>query len=139
MKPDGSKIVQVMRHLPQINILDVSTGNLTGCRMKNSPDFSLLGTNMESMNVYYNCVQADDNYIYTTYWGEKPWDDRLGTELPVFNKIHVFDWNGKLLYKLTTDHSFFRIWLDPVRKRLYTINLNNDNVYYLDSDDFIFD
>ena len=34
MNPNGSKIVQVMKYLPQINILDVSTGNLTGYRMK---------------------------------------------------------------------------------------------------------
>ncbi len=135
MKPDGSRIVQVMRHLPQINILDTHTGNVVGYRIKNGPDFSLLKTNMESMNVYYNCVHADDNYIYATYWGKEPWVDRLGVELPEFNIIHVFDWNGKLLYKLVTDQSFFRVWADPIRKRLYTININTDEVYYLDLDE----
>ena len=139
MNPNGSKIVQVMKYLPQINILDVSTGNLTGYRMKNSPDFSLLESSMESMDVYYNCVHADENYIYAAYWGREAWDDRLGVELPKFNIIHVFDWNGKLLYKLTTDRSFYRVWLDPVRKRLYTINLNNDEVYYLDLEDLSLD
>lgn len=138
MKPDGSKIVQAMRHLPQINILDIHTGNITGYRMKNSIDFSLLEMDMDAMNWYYNCVHADDNYIYATYWGKKPWDDHLGVKLPEFNIIHVFDWSGKLLYKLNTDHSFYRVWLDPVRKRLYTINLNNDEVYYLDSEDLSF-
>ena len=139
MNPNGSKIVQVMKYLPQINILDVSTGNLTGYRMKNSPDFSLLESSMESMDVYYNCVHADENYIYAAYWGREAWDDRLGVELPKFNIIHVFDWNGKLLYKLTTDRSFYRVWLDPVRKLLYTINLNNDEVYYLDLEDLSLD
>lgn len=132
MKPDGSKIVQVMRHLPQINIIDTDTGDVVGCRMKNGPDFSLLRTSMESMNVYYNCVHADDNYIYATYWGKEPWIDRIGVELPNFNTIHIFDWNGKLCYELVTDQSFFRIWSDPVRKRLYTINMNTDEVCYLD-------
>lgn len=135
MKPDGSKIVQVMKHLPQINILDIHTGNIVGYRMKDGPDFSLLETDMKSMNVYYNCVHADDNYIYATYWGKEPWNDHLGVELPTFNTIHVFDWNGKPLYQLVTDQSFFRVWSDPVRKRLYTINLNNDEVYYLDLED----
>ncbi len=30
---------------------------------------------------------------------------------------------------------FFRVWSDPVRKRLYTINMNIDEVYYLDLDE----
>lgn len=135
MKPDGSKIVQVMRHLPQINILDTRTGNMIGYRMKNGPDFSLMETEMESMNIYYNSVHADDNYIYATYWGKEPWVDRLGVELPIFNTIHVFNWNGKLLYQLITDQSFFRVWSDPIRKRLYTINMNTDEVYYLELDE----
>lgn len=134
IKPDGSKIVQVMRHLPQINILDTSTGKIVGYRMKNGPGFSLLETDMKRLNVYYNCVHADDRYIYVTYWGKEPWSDHLGVELPLFNTIHVFDWNGKPLYKLVTDRSFFRVWSDPVRNRLYTINMNTDEVYYLDLD-----
>lgn len=95
-----------MRHLPQINIIDTQTGKITSYRIKNNPNFSLLETSMESMNVFYNHVHADDNYIYATYWGKEPWDDRFGVEVPIFNTIHVFDWNGNLLYKLTTDKSF---------------------------------
>lgn len=135
IKPDGSKIVQVMRHLPQINILDTNTGNIVGNRIKSGPGFSLLETDMKLMNVYYNCVHADDNYIYATYWGKEPWIDRSGVELPLFNTIHIFDWNGRPLYKLVTDRSFFRVWSDPVRRRLYTINMNTDEVYYLNLDE----
>lgn len=137
MKPDGSKIIQVMRHLPQINILDTHTGDVVGYRIKDGPDFSLLETNMESMNIYYNCVHADDNFIYATYWGKEPWDDHLGVELPFFNTIHVFDWDGKLLYELITDQPFFRVWSDPIRNRLYTINMNNDEVYYINLNEYI--
>lgn len=132
IKPDGSKIVQAMRHLPQINILDTNTGDVVGYRVKKGPNFSLLETDMQLLNVYYNCVHADDDFIYASYWGKEPWIDRLGVELPFFNTIHVFDWNGKPLYKLITDRSFFRIWSDPVRKRLYTIDMNTDEVYYLE-------
>ncbi len=135
MKPDGSKIVQVMRHLPQINIIDTNTGEVVGYRMKSGLDFSLLETDMKRMKVFYNSVHADDKYIYATYWGKEPWSTRLGVELPLFNTIHVFDWNGKPMYKLVTDRSFYRVWSDPVRKRLYTINMNTDEVYYLDLDE----
>ena len=137
MKPDGSKIVQVMRYLPQMNIIDTHTGDVVGYRMKNGPGFSLLKTDMESMNIYYNNVHADEHYIYATYWGKKPWVDRVGVKLPFFNTIHVFDWNGKLCYKLITDQSYYRVWADPIRKRLYTINIDTDEIFYFDLNELI--
>lgn len=33
-KPDGTKVVQAMVNLPQLNILDVETGQTVGYRMK---------------------------------------------------------------------------------------------------------
>ena len=138
IKPDGTKIVQVMRRLPQINILDTSSGEIVGFRRQNSPDFSLLETcnDTKTLNEYYNCVHADDNFIYATYWGKERWVDRVGVEMPLINIIHVFDWSGKLLYELETDRSYFRsIWLDQVRNRLYTIDVNTDEVYYIDLDE----
>jgi hypothetical protein len=137
IKPDGTKIVQAMRDLPQINIIDTRTGKVTGFRMQNGLDFSQLESSIDirSKHIYYNCVHADDNFIYATYWGKEPWVDRIGVEMPLLNTIHVFDWNGKLLYELITDRPFFRsIWLDQVRNRLYTIDVNTDDVYYLDLD-----
>lgn len=37
-----------------------------------------------------------------------------------------------MLYELKTDRVFFRIALEPVRNRLYTTNLDTDEVYYID-------
>lgn len=128
IKPDGSKIAQAMRHLPQINILDTNTGDVVGYRLQNSPDYSLLEKDMEFMNIYYNSIHADDKYIYASYWGKGPWD----TNNPFLNTIHVLDWSGKLLYKLMADRPYFRIWLDQVRNRLYTTDYTTDEVYYLD-------
>ncbi|MDR1102704.1 MAG: TolB-like 6-bladed beta-propeller domain-containing protein, partial [Tannerella sp.] len=138
IKPDGAKIVQVMNSLPQINILDLHTGEVTGFRMQNGPGFSLLESSpdIKSKTIYYNCVHADDNFIYATYWGKEQWVDRRGVDMPLLNTIHVFDWNGKLLYELITDRPFFRsIWIDQIRNRLYTIDVNTDEVYYLDLDE----
>jgi len=134
IKPDGSKIAQAMRYLPQINILDTHTGHVVGYRMKNSPDFSFFqnDTEINSMNIYYFNIHADNNYIYATYWGKEMWNDRIGDEVPFFNRIHVFDWSGKQIYELVTDRSFLRIWFDPVRNRLYTIDTNTDDIYYID-------
>jgi hypothetical protein len=124
IKPDASKIVQAMRFLPQINILDTRTGKVVGCRAKNHPGFSLFETNMINHKKYYISVQADDNYIYATYCGKPKVED--------INTIHVFDWNGKFICELKTDRRYLRISLDIVRNRLYTADYETDEIYYLD-------
>ena len=134
IKPDGTKIAQAMRHLPQINILDTHTGDIVGFRMRNSPDFSFLDkvADIKWRDEYYINIHADNNYIYATYWGKEPWSGRIDDGFPFVNIIHIFDWNGKQLYELVTDRSFFHVWVDQIRNRLYTIDMNNDDVYYID-------
>lgn len=132
VKPDGSKIVQAMRLVPQINIIDTKTGKITFYRVSKVSRASLFDSQWDDGRVYYNSVQADDNYIYATYWGEKQWDASLGTKCPFIHIIHVFNWSGELLYEMKTDRVFFRIALDPIRNRLYTSNLDTDEMYYID-------
>lgn len=132
VKPDGSKIVQAMRLVPQINIIDTKTGKNAFYRISNVSQASLFDSNKDDGRVYYNSVQADNDYIYATYWGKKQWDASLGTKCPFINIIHVFNWNGELLYEMKTDRVFFRIALDPIRNRLYTSNLDTDEMYFID-------
>jgi hypothetical protein len=129
IKPDGTKIVQALANLPQINIIDTHTGEVSGFRTKQTPGFSFFETKMEDRNIYYMRVQADDNYIYASYWGKGPWESN---DTPFINTIHVFDWHGKLLYELISDQAIYEIWLDPVRNRLYTTDMRTDDVFYLD-------
>ena len=133
-KPDGTKIVQVMGHLPQLNILDFETGQVVGYRMEGGDDFSVFQGKKNIKN-YYVEVQADDNYIYALYWGR----DRWGMyEIPCVNTIHVFDWYGRLVQKLETDYDIDKMFLDTVRNRLYVTRPKSDDVYYLDLDE-VFD
>jgi len=132
-KPDGSKIVQAMLHLNQINIIDTKTGKITGYRMNGSPDFSIFKHNKKRIiDTYYLRTQADNQYIYATYWGKKPWGDN---QLPFLNTIYVFDWDGCLLYELVSDHPIHEIWLDNIRNRLYTTN--TDEVFYINLKEII--
>lgn len=62
-KPDGTKVVQVIGHLPQLNVLDFETGQVVGYRMEGGDDFSVFQGKRNVKN-YYVEVQADDNYIY---------------------------------------------------------------------------
>lgn len=132
IKPDGTKVVQAMSFLPQLNIIDTRIGKVDGYRIKGGPDYSLLETNMKALTRFYTSVQADDKYIYATYWGKKSWGGGSETSMPEFDQIHVFDWNGNLLYRIKTDQSFFITWLDTKRNLLYTRDWNTDEIYYLD-------
>ena len=122
IKPDASKFVETMNRLPQINIIDLHTGEVTGFRARGGIDFSHFHRRNWIESRYYIVVQADNNFIYATYWGKN--------DIP--NTIHVFDWQGRLLYELKTDQHFFEIWLCQVRNRLYTILWDNDEVYYIE-------
>ena len=132
LKPDGTKLVQAMGYLPQLNIVDTRTGQVVAYRMKGGPDYSLLQSEVGNLTKYYLSVQADDKYIYAAYWGKELWRGASGEPMPKFDQIHVLDWEGNLLYKLKTDQSFFIIWLDTVRNRLYTRDWGTDEIYYLD-------
>lgn len=128
VKPDGTKIVQAMVHLPQLNILDTQTGEVIGYRLEGGPDFSIF-EGKKPINTYYIRVQADDNYIYALYWGKEPWGRY---EIPYVNTIHVFDWNGQLIQKVVTDLAIDKMGLDIVRNRLYVTGPKVDEVFYLD-------
>jgi hypothetical protein len=129
LKPDGSKIVLAMGKLPQLNVLDTHTGEVIGYRMKGGPDFSLFETKMDAWKAYYIRTQADDNFIYTSWWGKEPWGRN---ETPSINTILMLDWHGNLINEFITDQPVHEIWLDQVRNRLYTTNMITDEVFYLD-------
>lgn len=120
------------RLVPQINIIDTKTGKIASYRISNVSRVSLFDSNRDDGYIYYNSVQADDHYIYATYWGDKQWDASSGTKCPFINIIHVFNWNGEMIYEMNTDRVFFRIALDPIRNRLYTSDLDTDEMYYID-------
>jgi hypothetical protein len=129
LKPDGSKIVLAMSKLPQLNVLDTHTGKVAGYRMKDGPGFSLFETGMNGWKAYYIRVQADDNFIYASWWGKEPWGIN---EIPPINTLLMLDWQGNLINEFIMDQPVHEIRLDPVRNRLYTTNMATDEVFYLD-------
>jgi hypothetical protein len=130
IKPDGSKIVQVMHYLCQINIIDIYTGQVLGFRMKHTPGFSLFKTSMENFKIYHLRVQADNDFIYATYWGKPQWN--AFSEFPMVNTIHIFDWNGNIVKKLIVDHPINEFWLDQATNKLYTLDMSSDELYVCD-------
>ena len=128
IKPDGTKIVQAMTNLPQLNIIDLKTGDVIGYRLEGSEDFSIFQTD-KKIKTHFVRIHADDNYIYTVYWGKDKWGIR---EIPYINTIYIFDWNGNLVRKLETDYDIDNIFVNASYNQLYVTRPKNDDVYSLD-------
>lgn len=130
IKPDGSRVVQAMRFLPQINVLDLRTGKLFGSRLKGAPGFSLMKDVERLMEtVYYTGVCADDRYIYAV---SRERDDSTEPGGLHDHIIHIFDWEGRLCARIETDRPYERCWLDPVRNRLYAMDMATNKIHYLE-------
>jgi hypothetical protein len=120
IKPDKTKLAMGMRYLRQINIMDVSTGEATGYRVKSSPDFNILTKRFHKFVSYYLWICVDDDFIY----GALNDKDKNNTA------VDVFDWSGNFLKKLILDKKMANInsiALDPVNKYLYVLTIGIDN------------
>jgi hypothetical protein len=131
IKPDGSKIVQGMRRLCQINIIDLTIGQVTGYRIKNTCDFSIFNTDMKDIKDYYTHIQADDNYIYALYLGEKT-DHHPSAKPKEPHIVHLFDWNGNLIKKIDLDHPIHKLAIDRCNNLLYVLNAMEDRLFVCD-------
>ena len=123
-----------MGSLPQINIIDTRTGKVTAFRLasqrKKGQDLGWCETYETSVDkpLYYNCVHADDEFIYAVYSGKR----QDAPDVNEITAIHVFDWGGNLRFLLQTDLPYSLLWADPIRCRLYTQHLVTDEAYYVD-------
>lgn len=129
LKPDRSKLVEVMTRLPQINILNIKTGKVSGYRMKNTQDEDVFLTDMENSLFCYCGVVTDNKYIYALWIGS-PQND-----IPIekgYNIIHVFDWDGNLVRKIKLEQPVHRLSLDNQRSILYGWNIERHKLYKYD-------
>jgi hypothetical protein len=123
LKPDNTKLVIPMMYLPQINIVDIQTGEIKGYVFKgNLPDYASIKHHYEEQRYFFRtCV--DNDFIYAAKYEENN----------VF--IDVFDWNGNYLKQLVLDkHMVEFITLDPVHKYLYipVIGEDEEEIYRYD-------
>jgi hypothetical protein len=130
IKPDRTKIVQGMHRLCQINIIDLASGQVTGCRIKNTPDFSIFNKDMKNIK-YYTRTQADDNYIYAMYLGEET-DNHPSVKPKCPHLVYIFDWDGNLIKKLDLGHPVIEFAIDGNNNLLYSMDAEEDKLYCLD-------
>lgn len=120
MKPDRSKVVMGMAHYPQINILDLDSGELHGYRYK-----ALHSVTTARRIWYYASVCCDDEHVYALYNAVDLSDFQSNTQSSV---VHVFDWNGDLTQKLDLNGCFDQIYLD--NGYIYALNRRKGVVRY---------
>jgi hypothetical protein len=120
-----------MYYLCQINIIDLASGQITGYRIKNTPDFSIFNTDMKNIKDYYFSIRADDNYIYVLYLGEET-DNHPSAKLKYPHLVFIFDWGGNLIKKLDIGHPVREITIDDKHNLLYAMDMEDDKLYCLD-------
>ena len=124
--PDGTKIAQAMFWLPQINIIDIPLGKVNGYRIEGGEGFSLFRTNMQQAKYCYHRIQANKNYIFALWSGVSPEEITIET---AFSKIHVFNWDGKMVKKIKLEKPIHELGLDVVNNLLYGYNTNTEKLY----------
>lgn len=124
LKPDKSKFVETMMYLPQINIVDISTGKAHGYKLQNYPENTLEEKNFGKIMGYYVAAQSTDSNIFALF---------CGTTLPNasdgFDILHVYDWDGNMINKVKLKNPVHSIWLDSKNSLLYGLNANENDLY----------
>jgi len=128
LKPSGDKLVSAMALLSQVNIIDISTKQKKGIRLKGTPTFKYLTEDTKPVLLYYTNVVTSDDFIYAL-WCNRKFDPTQGLVSFAGNIIHVFDWEGRFVRVLNLDHTVDQIVLDQKSKTLYA---------KIDADDTLF-
>jgi hypothetical protein len=127
LKPDGSKIIQFMSYMQQINVIDIETGKVTGYRFKKSSDFSYLANfsePFENLPTYFIRATSNDKYVYALCCNGTQVRNMKNADFVVY----IFDWDCNLIkkVKLLKESFFTDFFVDETNKFLYTINLNDE-------------
>jgi hypothetical protein len=126
VKPDGSKIVQFMIHMWQINTIDIETGKVTAYRpVEKFPGFSYLANFMEpheQLPGYFIWAVSNDKYVLALYCNGLKGEKRKNNLV-----VYVFDWDCNLLkkVKLKNESIYYDLALDN-DNNLYTVAPNDE-------------
>ena len=105
---DVNKVAMSMVSYPQINILDLESGELKCFRIKGSPAVST-----SKSIVYYTDICCDANRIYALYSAinNEEYARSNGDYSKIFSQIHIFDWDGNLVdkWQLSTYYDMMRL------------------------------
>ncbi|MCM1177414.1 MAG: TolB-like 6-bladed beta-propeller domain-containing protein [Bacteroides sp.] len=126
-------IAMLMLSIPQINFLDLETGEIESHavdkayrRWKDLINLYDIESVMNSA-IYYSWAGSTEDYIIATYRNGMTHNDMKngakGTHL------HIFNWDGDFLYDISLKETISSPVYDPVRKHLYAIDYADEHIY----------
>lgn len=121
LKPDGTKMVNSMSFLQQINILNIETGEIKGIRFGQKTLLDLID-NPEEVKMYHMFFDVDDDYIYVPMFAD-------GMINKGANIINVFSWDGDYIAQYYIKEAFDQIQIEPKSNKLFTYNQFTSTLY----------
>lgn len=129
IKPDGSKFVEALAFLPQINIVDIKSNSVDGFLMEGYDDYAVFETDLSNARIYYADIQATDNHIFALWYGHSAFGNNYPYEC---NVIHVYDWNGDMNGVIKLEHGVNRIFIDTHSQNLFCSNADKKEIFCYD-------
>ena len=134
VKPDRTRAVFLMAYMDKVSFLDlVGDDNYTVTTSRVCPsDMRVAKSNSDKywteQPAYYRNGCVTDNYVYAIYVPVQRCVDAIGKSIHPY--IHVFDWDGNLVKKLSFDESVYSIDVDENSGLLYAITWDDTVVTY---------
>ncbi len=126
IKPDHTKVAMAMHYFPQINILDLESGECRGFRLKGARKFS-----PAVQFCQFGPIVSDDEHIYALYCGKEV--DYSNYDVTV-NTLYVFNWEGELLRKFKIDAQVLRFSINKADNKMYFYHQERPYLYTIDMD-----
>ena len=128
--PSGKKFAMAMCRLPQVNFLDLETEDrMTVASSDEYKDWlkMLNGGDDDRRYYYMSCTRSSDHFM-ALYLGGAPLQDMINGVAP---HLHVFDWDGRLLYDVALKEKIGSIAFDEPSGMLYGVD-SNDEIWRYD-------
>ena len=127
----NSKLAMAMCSSPQVNFMDLENGDRITCAI--SDEYKkwrdMLNASDENRRLYYMSSAQSSEYFMSLYVGGVSIMDWIkGGDAP---HLHIFDWDGNLLFDISLKESLKSITFDGSSKVLYGVDAN-DNIYRYD-------
>lgn len=124
---DRKKMAFCMWHMPQINIMDLETGETFGVKLKGKNKF----THRRSV-YHFVSVCSDSSHIYALYCGIS---EEKYHRMSEPNSLYVFDWAGNMLANYSLDALYTRVMLSGGKLYLERYEEDNWSLYSVPPDD----
>ena len=130
--PKSGQVAVAMLMLPQIFIFNAETGDIKSVAINkefcNWEAVFSQGFNMDTRQ-YYSGITSTPEYIITSYSGATLGDIMQGRGT---SSIHIYDWEGRFLYKFDVNENIGQIAYDRLSGFLYCIDRSTGSIVKYD-------